>query len=221
VGVLAAVVGANLVTPGIAGAALKEPLRTLLVASQVDVALAAWPPVALWWGNIESMTILARDVQAGDLRLERFGATLHEVRVDARALYAGRTIVIRSIGSGSARGTVSEEALAQALRRQSAVRIDSVALRPGTVRVRGAVRALGMAVAVEGDGRLVLTGGDTVDLILDRASVSGTGSITLGGQLTTRVPSVLRIPPLPLGLRVTGIRMDDRRLVLDAATGPS
>jgi hypothetical protein len=76
-------------------------------------------------------------------------------------------------------------------------------------------------VAVEGDGRFVVSGGDTLDLILDRATVTGAGSVTLGGELTTRVPSVLRVSTLPLGLRLTEIRVEDGRLLLDAATGPS
>jgi hypothetical protein len=221
VGVLAAVVGVNLVAPVVVGAAMKEPLRKLLMASQVDIAVESWPFAALWWGNVDRLTLLARDVQAGDLRLEQFSATFRQLRVDPRALYANHALVVRSIGSGSARGTVSQEALAVALARQPGVRIDTVVLRPGTVHVRATVRVLGIDVAVDGDGRFVLSGGNTLDLILDQATLSGAGTITLGGQLTTRVPSVLRVPSLPLGLRITDIRVEDGRLVLDAATGPS
>ncbi len=222
VGILAAAVGANLVAPVVTAIALKEPLRTLLGASQVDVALETWPPVALWWGSADRMTVLARDVEAGDVRLERFSATFHHLRVDPRALYTDRALVIRSVGFGSAQGTVSQEALARALARQSGVRVDMLVLRPSSALVRGVVRILGIDVAVEGAGRFVLGGTDALDLILDRVTLTEAGSsTTLGGQLTTRIPSVLRIPTLPLGLRLTDVRMDDGGLVLDAATGPS
>lgn len=223
VAVLAAAVGVNLATPVVAAAALRDSLRTLLGTSQVDVLLEAWPPPALWWGTADRMTIVARDVPAGDLRLERFGATLQRVRVDPRALYAERTLVIRAIGSGSAHGTVAQEVLARALaRQQPGIRVDALVLQPGRVLVRGAVRILGVEVDLDGAGRLVLDGSDTLDLLLDRATVSGGGaSAALGGHLNTRVPAVLRVPALPLGFRLTGVRMEDGRLVLDAATGPS
>jgi len=66
-----------------------------------------------------------------------------------------------------------------------------------------------------------LNGHDSLDLILDRATVPGVASLAFGGQLTTRVPSVLRIPALPLGLRLTDVQVGEGRLLLEAATGPS
>jgi hypothetical protein len=45
--------------------------------------------------------------------------------------------------------------------------------------------------------------------------------LALGGHLGTRLPSVLRIPALPLGLRLTDVQVAEGRLLLDAATGPS
>lgn len=222
VGLLAAALGVNLLAPVVTAAALKAPLQTLLGTSQVDVALVAWPPAALWWGSVDRMIVLARDVQAGDLRLERFSAALYQVRLDPRALYTNRALVVRSIGSGRAQAAVPQESVARALARQPGVRVDTLVLRPGAATVRGAVRVLGLEVDIEGTGRFVLNGPETVDLILDRVTVTGAGSLaTLGGQLTTRVPSVLRAPTLPFGLRLTDVQMGEGTLLLDAAIGPS
>jgi hypothetical protein len=222
VAALVAAIGANLGAPVIAAGAVKGSLRTLLGTAQVDVALEAWPPLALWWGSVDRMTVLARDVQTGDLRLDQFDATFRRVRVDPRALYAERVLAIRSVESGHAHGAMSQEALARAFSRQPGVRVDMLALRAGGVRVRGAVRVLGTDVAVDGRARLVLNGHDSIDLILDRTTVAGVGpAAAIRGQLTTRVSSVLRVPALPLGLQLTNVRVEDGRLLLDAATGPS
>jgi len=89
------------------------------------------------------------------------------------------------------------------------------------VTVRGTIRVLGTDIAVEGAGRFVLNGRDAIDLVLDRATVAGAvSSATLNGSLVARVPSVVRVPPLPLGLRLTAVHMDDGRLLLDASTDP-
>ena len=220
VGVLAAAVGVNLAAPAVAAGALRESLRTQLGTHQVDVALDTWPPSAPLWGSVDHMTVLARDVQTGDLHLDQFSATFRRLRVDPHALYADRALVIRSIGYGHAQGTMSQEALARAFARQPGVRIDTLELRSGRVFVRGAVRVLGTDVAVEGSGRLALNGHDSLDLILDRATLTGVASLAFGGQLTTRVPSMLRIPALPLGLRLTDVQVGEGRLLLEAATGP-
>ena len=222
VGILAAAVGASLGTPAFAAAAFKETLIPILGTNRITVILEAWPPPALWWGRVGRMTVVALDARAGDLALEQFTATLYGVRVDPRALYADRALLIRSIAAGSARGLVSQEALARSLALQPGVRVDTVLLRPDGVVVRGALRVFGTDVAVEGAGRFVLAGSDTLDLILDRVTLGGSGASTVvGGRLATRIPSVLRIPPLPLGLRLTDVHTEDGRLVLDAATGPS
>jgi LmeA-like phospholipid-binding len=220
VGLLAAVLGANLATPPLVGAALARPLRTALGTNQVDVAVESWPPPALWWGRVDHMTVHARDVATGDLRFEGFSASFRGLRIDPGALYAHGSLVVRGLQSGIAQAALGQEALAGALARQRGVRIDALVLKRDGVTVRGAMQVLGTDIAVEGDGRLVLNGPDAIDLILNRATVAGAASSAmLKGRLAARVPSVLRVPPLPLGLRLTGLHMEDGRLLLDASTG--
>jgi hypothetical protein len=221
VGVLAAALVANLAAPVVAGAVFARSLRTVLGTDQVDVVAESWPPPALWWGRVDRMVVHARDVIAGDLRLERFSASFRGLRVDPGALYWDRALVIRATGSGTGQATVTQGALASALARQPGVRVDALTLRRGGVTVRGTIRVLGTDIAVEGDGRLVLNGRDAIDLVLDRATVAGAvSSATLNGRLVARVPSVVRVPSLPLGLRLTAVHMDDGRLLLDASTDP-
>ena len=110
--------------------------------------------------------------------------------------------------------------LTHALARSTAIRVDSVVLQPGRVWVRGAVRAFGAEFPAEGLGRLVLNGETALDLILDSVVVAG-GSLpgSVNGEAMT-IRSAIEVPPLPFGFRLTGVRMEDGRLVLDAGTGP-
>ena len=220
VGALAVAVGANLGTPAVAGAALKGYLRAQLPGSRVEVDLEASPPIALWWGRAALVTVVAHHVQMGTLGMERFDATFDTLRFDPQALYVHRTLVIRSLRSGSARATVTQGDLTHALARSTAIRVDSVVLQPGRVWVRGAVRAFGAEFPAEGLGRLVLNGETAVDLILDSVVVAG-GSLpgSVSGEAMT-IRSALEVPPLPFGFRLTGLRMENGRLVLDAGTGP-
>ena len=221
VGILAVALGANLAAPAVVAAAFARPLRTALGTDQVDVAVESRPAPALWWGRVDRMTVRARDVPAGDLRFEQFHGTFLGLRIDPRALYADRALVIRALHSGVAQASVSQAALASALARQPGVHVDALVLRRGGVTVRGTIRVLGADVAVEGDGALVLNGRDAIDLILDQATVAGAASsAVLKGRVVARVPSVMRVPPLPLGLRLTAVHMEDGRLLLDASTGP-
>ena len=217
--ILAGAVAINLATPAIAAAALAAYLRGVLHTDAVRVGLAAWPPPALWWGRVDRLTVTARHAQMGALRLDTFALTLGDVRFDPAALYVDHTLVIRSRGSGMARGTVSQGELARLLALQPGVRVDSVVVRPSGVLVRGAVQALGVSVPAEGSGRLVLSTDGAVDLVLEQLSVTG-GGLPLAGsaRLRTRLRGVISLPPLPLGFRLTGVTMDNGRLVLNAGT---
>ena len=102
------------------------------------------------------------------------------------------------------------------------MRVDSVVVRPSGVLVRGAVEALGVSVPAEGSGRLVLSTDGAVDLVLEQLSVAGKGMpISGSAKLSTRLHGVISLPPLPLGFRLTGVTMDNGRLVLNAGTAPS
>ena len=220
--ILAGAVAINLATPNVAAAALGAYLRGLLHTNAVRVRLAAWPPPALWWGRVDRLTVTARDAQMGALRLDTFALTLDDVRFDPGALYVDHTLVIRSRGSGVARGTVSQGELARLLALQPGVRVDSLVVRPGGVLVRGAVQALGVSLPAEGSGRLVLSTDGAIDLVLERVSVVGRGLPVAGtARLSTRLRGVISLPALPLGFRLTGVTMDDGRLVLNAGTAPS
>jgi hypothetical protein len=219
VGVLAIAAGGSLGTPVIARALLKAFLHDLLHPGSLEVRLEVWPPPALWWGRVDILTVLAHEVRIGDLQFQTFDATLADLRFDPGALYVDHNFVIQSVGAATAHATVSQDELARVLARQPGVRVDEIVLRPGQVFLRGAVRWLGAEVPAEATGRLVLNGSTAVDLILDHVTLTG-GTVrgTLGTPSVLRLRSVISVPPLPFGFRLTGVRVDDGKVVLDAGT---
>jgi len=221
VGALALAVAVNLGTPLVAAAAFRGYLRTLLPSRGLDVRLVARPPLALWWGRVDLVTVAADDVQIGTLQLARFDATLSGVRFDPEALLVHHRVVVDSVRSGVAHATVSQAELAHALVLQPNVRVDSIVLRPGQVLLRGAVRVLGAELPAAGVGHLVLAGDEAIDLVLDHVTVAGGPvPVPVGGAALT-LKSVIVVPPLPFGFRLTAVRTDDGVLVLDAGTGAS
>ncbi|HKV45240.1 MAG TPA: DUF2993 domain-containing protein [bacterium] len=221
VGVLALAVAVNLGTPLVAAAAFRGYLMALLPSRALDVRLMAWPPLALWWGRVDLLTVAADDVQIGTLQLARFDARLSDMRFDPKALLVQHRVVIDSVRLGVAQATVSQAELAHALVLQPNVRVDSIVLRRDQVLLKGAVRVLGAELPADGVGHLVLNGDTAIDLVLDRVTVAG-GAVSMpnGGPALT-LKSVIAVPPLPFGFRLTAVRTDDGKLVLDAGTGSS
>lgn len=213
-------VGLSLLTPPVANAALRVALGRALDTAEIRVNAVSWPSPALWWGQVDVLAVTARHLRAGTLEVDAFDATLNRVRVDPGALYAGRTLVIRSVGSGVAHVTVTQDALAALLAAQPSLRDVAVALQDGRVSLEATVSVLGASLRATGSGRLALRGDTAVDLVLDRITVGG---LPLPGPFADAVirsvNPVLDVRSLPFDLRLTGLTIAEGRAMLQAATG--
>lgn len=217
---LVVAIGVSVGGPTVASAALDMALVRALNAERVQVEVAAWPPPALWWGRVDVLTVTARNLRIGALRVQSFDATLDHVQMDAGALYAERQIVIRSVGSGAARITVAQDALQGVLGAQSSVRDAVVTLHPGRVSVAATVGVLGMSLRAVGTGRLVLRGQQAVDLALDRVTVGGVPvPSAIVAQLIGGLNPVVDVGALPFGLHLTGVTVVEGEVIVDAAAG--
>ncbi len=220
VGLLAAAAAISLLTPPIANAALRVVLGRVLGTGDIQVTAAGWPPPAMWWGQVDVLAVAARHLRVGTLDVDAFDATLNRVQFDPTALYAGRALVIRSLGSGVAHMTVTQEALAALLAAQPSLRDVAVALAPGRVSLGATVSVLGASLRATAAGRLALRGDTAVDLVLDQISVGGMplpGAVA--DALTRSVNPVLDVRSLPFGLRLTGLTVVEGKAMLQAATG--
>ncbi len=222
VAALTLAVGASVGGPVIAAAALDMALARTLGAEHVRVHVTAWPPAALWAGRMDALTVAAQNLRVGTLRVRSLDATLDRVQIDAAALYGGREIAIRRLGSAVARIVVSEDALQEMLDAQPQLRDARVSLDPGRLHVAGTIPVLGLSLHIAGDGRLVLRGSRTVDLALDHVTVAGmpvTGPMVR--RLLRAVNPVLDVGVLPFGLHLTGVTVADGELIVNAAAGDS
>lgn len=220
VGVLAVAVGVSLLTPPIANAELRVALGRALATADIRVNAASWPPPALWWGQVDVLAVTARHLRVGTLDVDAFDATLNRVRFAPGALYAGRALVIRSLGSGVAHMTVTQDALAALLAAQPSLRDVAVALQAGRVSLGATVSLLGASLRATGSGRLALRSDTAVDLVLDEITVGGVSLPgTFADAVTRSVNPVLDVRSLPFDLRLTGLTIAEGRAMLQAATG--
>ncbi len=220
VGLLGAAVGASLAAPPIAAAQLRMVLGRTLGAESVRADVVAWPPPALWWGKVDVLSVTIRHLRVGALEVDAFEATLSNMRFDPEALYVRRALVIRSLGSGIAHVTISQDALTHLLATQSAIRDAAVELRDGRVTLSATMLVLGAALRATGEGRLLLHGATRVDLVLDRLTVTGIRlPPALIDEVTGAMNPILDVRGLPFGLRLAGVRVDEGKVTLDAVAG--
>jgi hypothetical protein len=219
--VLAVALVLGALTPVLAGAVLRSALGSQFDTSDVRVHVDAWPPLALWAGRIDVLTVTALHPRLGTLVADRFDATLDGVQLDAGALYARHTFVIRRLGSGVARVTVSQEAIRGLLAAQPSLHDVSVALESGRIAVDATLSMLGAPVRAAGEGRLVLHDGTTADFVFDQFTVAGVPLPPLvGDQVARSINPVVDVRLLPLHVRLTGVQVADGTATLDAIIVP-
>ena len=221
VSVLVVAAAVSLATPPVANAQLRAALGRALGTSDVRVQVSAWPPPALWWGRVDVMAVEARHMRVGALDVDAFDATLNGVRFDPAALYLNRPLVFRSLGGGTARAAVTQDALAALLNSQPSVRDAAVTLAAGGVSLAATVLVGGVPLRAAGTGQFVIRGETAVDLVFDQITV---GAMVLRGvfarAVTRSINPILDLRALPFGLRLTGVTMGDGTVMLNAVAEP-
>ena len=221
VAVLAAALVANLAAPPIAGAAIRMALGRSFGTGDIAVAVKAWPAPALWWGNIGMLSVAARSLRVGQLDVAAFDAVLARVDVDPGLLYGRRVLAVRSIGSGIARVTITEDDLARLVRAQPAVKAVAVRLRPGIMILDGRVSVLGTDIPAMVAGHLVVRDAVHVDFVVDRVTVMG--GLPVPPDVVTRLAAsinpLLDVGRLPFSLRLTSVTIGNGLVMLQAETG--
>jgi hypothetical protein len=205
-----------------AGAAFAA--RAIAEQTQAEAGLAAPPDVSISGfpfltqavgGRYEQVTVRATDVEAGEVRVSGFEATLTGVQVPLRDALSGSVTSV-PVSSVRARALVTYDELTQ---RSGDRQLTVAPVGPGQVRVKGSVRVLGQTFSAAAVSRVEVVGGDLLvtaesyevgnkkaDRLVTRA---------LGGRLDLRVP----VQGLPYGLEVTGIEVEDAGLAVVATVG--
>lgn len=212
---------ASLTAQSMAGAAIRLALVRSLGTGDIAITVRSWPAPALWWGNIGMLSVGARGVRAGRFDVAGFDMMLAGVAVDPVRLYGRRELVVRSVGSGFARVTVSAGNLAQLLETTPSVRRVAVRLRPGAIVLTGLVSLLGTEFPASVTGRLVVRDATRLDFAVDRVTVLDGLPVPpdVTSRLAASINPVLDIGQLPFGLRLTKVTIGEGVLTLHAVAG--
>lgn len=221
VAVLAAALAVSLAAPPLAGAVLRIALARSLGTGDVAVTVRAWPPQALWWGNIGMLSVAARSVRVGVLDVAAFNATLNHVDVDAGLLYGRGELAVRSVRSGTARVMITADNLARLVAAQPAVKQVVVHIRPGLIVLDGTVSVFGADFPASVTCHLVVRDPRHLDLAVDRVTVMGGVPVPpdVASRFAASINPVVDLSRLPFGLRLTGVTHGNGVVVLQAAAG--
>jgi hypothetical protein len=221
--ILGMALAVNLSASPIASFALRAALARSFGTPDVAVTVRSWPAPSLWWGNIGMLSVAARSVRVGRLDVAAFDAIFNRLEVDPAMLYGRRELMVRSIGSGTARVTVTEDDIARLVAAQPAVKQVVVHLRPGTIRLDGIISVLGADFPASVTGHLAVHDAAHLDLVVDRVTVLGGLPIPsdVASQLSASVNPVLDVGRLPFGLRLTAVTIGNGVLTLQASAGPA
>lgn len=219
--VLTAALAASLAAPSVAGTALRLALVRSFGTPDVAVSVEAQPAPAVWWGNIRLLSVAARSLRIGRLDVAGFEAIMTHVVVDPVLLYGRRELVVRSVGAGVARVTVTADNLARLLAAQPSVKRVAVRLSPGTILLDGTVSVFGAELPASVAGHLVVRDATHLDLVADRVTVMNGLPVPpdVASRLDASINPILDIGRLPFGLHLTKVSIGDGVLMLQAAAG--
>jgi hypothetical protein len=164
-------------------------------------------------GRYSSVEVRASDVTAGGDRLSGFDATLTGLRLPVSAALSGNVSQV-PVDRVSARVVVSYEDL------QRRIRDRRLTLAPGAdglMRVTGSVTVLGRTVSATAVSSVRLSG-TAVVVTAQRFEVGASAAdAVLSSALGKRLDFTFRIGRLPYGLRLEGVRAEQRGVVATAS----
>jgi DUF2993 family protein len=204
-----------------AATAMRVALARSFGTGDVAVTVQSWPAPALWWGNIGLLSVAARSVHIGRLDVTGFDATFTHVVVDPWRLYSRGELIVRSVGTGIARVTVTADDLARLVGSQAPVKQVVVHLKPGTIVLDGMVSVLGADFPASVAGHLMVRDPAHLDLVVDRVTVMNGLPIPpdVASRFAESINPVVDVGRLPFSLRLTTVTIGEGIVMLHAATG--
>jgi hypothetical protein len=174
-----------------------------------DVTIHGWPfATQAWSGEFDQIDIELRDVGAEGLVFPELDMVARGVAADWRDVLGGEAEITASEVEVS--GTVSIASLEELLREHTGH--DLVVNEDGTASVSTVIDALGMEIEVVGTGAIEL---DEEELRYVPDTVESlTGGLPAGAEpyveeVRERMSTVIELPELPWGLRLTEIAVEN------------
>jgi len=173
-----------------------------------DVTIHGWPFVTqAWSGDFERIDIELREVGAEGLTFPTLDMAAHGVTADWRDFAAGSSQITAEEVEVS--GTLSLASLEELLRERTGY--DLNLHEDGTASVSTVVEAAGMEFEIVGTGAIELTEDqlrfvpDAVEALTGQLPPAATPYVE---EVRERMSTVIAVPELPWGLRLTEIAID-------------
>lgn len=174
-----------------------------------DVTIHGWPFVTqAWSGDFEQIDIELREVGAKGLVFPTLDMVAHDVTADWRDFAAGDSRITAAEVDVS--GSISIASLEELLREQTGY--DLVVNEDGTASVSTVVEAVGMEIEIVGTGAIELSEDElrfVPDVIESLTGQLPPGAESYVEEIRERMSTVVTLPELPWGLRLTEIAIDD------------
>ena len=187
------------------------------LSSPPDVSIGGFPFLTqAFGGRYDSVSVVAVDVDAGELTIGRLDATLTGVSVPLSDVLSGSVTEV-PVASVRATALVGYDELS----RRSGDRRLTVVPSGDRLRVTGSASVLGQTVTASALSSVRVEGGALVvtaeSYSVGGAAASAAVTRALGGRLDLRIP----VTGLPYGLQVSGVRVTPAGVEVDAGAGPT
>lgn len=213
----AAVLGAEVVLPAVVQRTLTHRIEERLGTSDVSAELSSTPSALLLLGQVDHAHVVAHQGRLGEVLVSELALDGEDLRIDMGALASGEHIELRRAGRLALTGVVTEENLKELLARKAdKLENTEVAIAPDGVTVTANVKIFGRMADARLTGTVLDDGGQ---LMFHMTSLSiknapfGKASL---GSVFGDIPLVKK-GKMPLGMKVTDVKMQAGKVVIQAA----
>lgn len=189
-----------------------------------DVTIHGWPFVTqAWSGDFERIDIELRDVGAEGLAFPTLDLVARDVTADWRDLADGSYDI--TAGTVDVTGTISVASLEELLREKTGydltINDDGTASVSSVIEVPGVLGMDDMEIEVVGTGEIELT--EDALRFVPATVESLTGQLPEGAdsyvdEITERMSTVIGLPTLPWGVRLTEIAVSGETVTISGST---
>ena len=200
--------------------AAREQLKAAVAAwletgGSAEVELRARSALGFWRGRIDYLRLSARRLRAGEVVADQVVVEGEDLQVDPGALARAGQLAVRSARRLDAQVVLTEQDLNEYLRsRYEMARLLTVRLRPEGPRMVLEAGVGDQVLTIAVDGRLMVSGGRAVALVLDRLAIQPGSAQELIFQLAgLQSPMVVELGDLPVPVVLERVETADGSLV--------
>lgn len=214
---LVLILGAEVVLPAVAQRTIAHRLAEQLGTNDVNAQLSSTPNALLLLGQVDHAHVTVHQGRLGEVLVSELALDGEDLRLDLGALACDQRVALKQAGSFTLTGVVTEENLREFLARKvDKLENTTVQMTPDGVAVTANIKVFGRQADARLTGTILDDGGQ---LMFHMTSLSITnapfGKASLGSVFGD-IPLVRR-GKMPLGLKVTDVKMQAGKVVIQAA----